>query len=328
MSLQRLLDVAREASGALYGVYTLEVEQQHFIAVFTNVDNTILSLSFDDARLWFAAWPVARLISLLSKLQFRHEAEILADLRGRHRCIAPDNTVYVLHGDVAIPLVRSRTTEELARQDKVQQALIETVDRFVAILRLVKDSAVSAVVIHFYNGPEHEPRYSLTQQLHVFAERRSLTLTPTDYETFDRLCTLVILPFRFEYIELAHENFSQSFIVEDIKLRLLLLMIALEVLFNDSQQELSYRISRGVATLLAADVAEARSIFAMAKGLYKMRSVLVHSGVAAKITEEHIGQLRSLVRRAVVRAAELGLTKDELSLRLTESGFGTLRAAT
>ena len=101
----------------------------------------------------------------------------------------------------------------------------------------------------------------------------------------------------------------------------LLLMIALEILFNVSHQELSYRVSRGTAIALAETRDDGREIFAAVRKFYGKRSKLVHTGEASVDAEDVIG-LRAYVRRAILSVGELKLPKAELGKRLDAAGFG------
>lgn len=95
----------------------------------------------------------------------------------------------------------------------------------------------------------------------------------------------------------------------------------MEVLFNDGGSELSYRISRGVAVLIGKNRKECSKIYSNIKKFYKMRSHLVHAGKSEGINIKDIYLLRYYVRKSISEIVRLGLSKDDLSVELTERGF-------
>lgn len=121
----------------------------------------------------------------------------------------------------------------------------------------------------------------------------------------------------------ALENFQQSYRVAQIELEFIALMIAFEALFNDGKQELRNKVARGCAVLLGKTKAASRIYFKEVRDLYDRRSVLVHTGDRSKISRQDVLLLKEYVRKSIVRVVQLGLTKEELSARLTEAGFGS-----
>ena len=82
----------------------------------------------------------------------------------------------------------------------------------------------------------------------------------------------------------------------------LLFAIALETLIlpESDSQELTYRLRVRVAHLLGKDRSRRAELSSTIRDLYKIRSKIVHSG-SYQVTDETLGQLRSIVKRAILR---------------------------
>lgn len=103
------------------------------------------------------------------------------------------------------------------------------------------------------------------------------------------------------------------------------LMMAMEAIFNDGKNELRNKVSRGGAVLLGKNINSSRRIFSDLKKLYDIRSSLVHTGDISKIGNEELLLLRSYVRQSLLRVMELNLSKQSLSIQLSENGFGSYK---
>jgi hypothetical protein len=74
----------------------------------------------------------------------------------------------------------------------------------------------------------------------------------------------------------------------------------LEALFNPSDSELRYRISRNAATLIGKTDVESKIIYKFINQIYSKRSKLVHTGIVGDaIRREEIATLRSYVRQSI-----------------------------
>jgi hypothetical protein len=82
----------------------------------------------------------------------------------------------------------------------------------------------------------------------------------------------------------------------------LLFAIALEamILPEGSNQELTYRLSLRVASLLGSGREQRAEVKESVKRLYKVRSAIVHSG-SYEVTDEDLGRLRTLTKGALLR---------------------------
>lgn len=130
------------------------------------------------------------------------------------------------------------------------------------------------------------------------------------------------LPFKLPFLQLAFENYELSYQTNNRNLSFLSLMISLETLFNPSEQELQYRISRNAAVFIGKDRDDSKLIFSEIKKLYGKRSKIVHTGESNIIGENDLLKLRYYVREAIKKINWINMEKDELLDLLNISGFG------
>lgn len=77
-------------------------------------------------------------------------------------------------------------------------------------------------------------------------------------------------------------------------------MIGLEALYLKETQELSYRLSHRVASLLGNTDEERRKVFKNVKRLYKKRSKLVH-GESVSVSWDEVKLVRKYLRESIKR---------------------------
>jgi hypothetical protein len=123
-------------------------------------------------------------------------------------------------------------------------------------------------------------------------------------------------------MKLAYGNFMASYHLDDPKLVFITLMMSLEILFNQSTTELRYRVSRSVAVLLGKSRNKSEKIAKDLRGLYDIRSKIVHTGECDDLEKQKIVLLRNYVRKCLLKLFALGIKKDELITLLNELGYG------
>lgn len=130
-------------------------------------------------------------------------------------------------------------------------------------------------------------------------------------------------PFNEPYIQLAFDNFIESHYIENPKLSMLMLMMALEALFSRGNSEISHTIARSCAVLLGEYRKDSREIYEEVKGYYNARSVLIHGQVSKKseVTLIDVYNLRDIVRRSINHLLTNRMEKDELICWLDEMGY-------
>ena len=122
-------------------------------------------------------------------------------------------------------------------------------------------------------------------------------------------------------VRLALQSYDLSFEVSNNNLAFLTLMTAQEALLNESHQELKFRVCRATAVLLGTSTQKSRRILSDMKKLYDKRSLLVHTGICKKFSEDDVNLLKEYVRQSIVRVIQLSIPKDKLTVRLSELGF-------
>lgn len=269
---------------------------------------------------------VVRTLALLDSLP---DYEIDFILSEQYEAIAPDGDfVYTVEGTVrtlAHPGPKA-TLNELGRVWASERLIELELDQRLQILRLAADTAADTVAFYLYNrSADGTPELSSSTRRGFFGTHWVKSLTAAEIALVNQLADSIALPFRSEYVALAHRHFEESFRVEDLKLQFLLLMIALEILYNDGHQELKYRIARGCGVLLGNSSEEGAAIYDEVRKLYDLRSIVVHAGKTQALDDNRVRSLRTIVRRSVLASVRLGLSKDAMSALLTQNGFGALQ---
>jgi len=132
------------------------------------------------------------------------------------------------------------------------------------------------------------------------------------------------LPFKVKEINLAFDNYEDSFETDNRSLSFLSLMMAMESLFNLGRGELRYRISRNCAVLLGKDLDDSIEIFKDIKEIYDTRSDLVHSGVSKKLNDDMVFRLKKYVRHSIIAMLYLNESKKVILAKLNLLGFGEI----
>lgn len=115
------------------------------------------------------------------------------------------------------------------------------------------------------------------------------------------------------------------------------LVSCLEMLLISGNNELRYKISRGVAVLLSEDKESGRELFDKMKILYDIRSKLVHEGeydyekFLNRFKVYPLEELKNIVNKSVRKFIEMNMdrsiTKKDLIKLINESGYGSLNLA-
>jgi hypothetical protein len=192
----------------------------------------------------------------------------------------------------------------------------------IKLMRLFKEGSIDIPCVYIYEKNERGKIEKMwSREGHSIDPNIHYHLSEDEKIELGVFLRQYTFPFSQSYIQLAIENFDQSYNNSNENLAFLSLMIAVEILFNDSASELKFRITRGMAVLLGKDKSDCRQIYVHMKKLYDKRSTLVHTGKAS-ISLEDVIVLRNGLRLSIKKLLHLGLSKAELSSRLLEQGFG------
>jgi len=157
--------------------------------------------------------------------------------------------------------------------------------------------------------------------LHIESQPK-YTLETSEIPNLQKFIEDIKLPFEKSFLQLAFENFELSYQTSNLNLAFLVLMIALESLFNPGLGELKYRISRNLAVLLGNSKEESKNIFTEIGKLYEERSKIIHGGRKYFTTRENLLKLRHCVRESIKEIFRIGKDKKTLLDLLNSRGFG------
>lgn len=134
-----------------------------------------------------------------------------------------------------------------------------------------------------------------------------------------------------EWLKLSIESFESAYEMADIKVRYILLMIALESIFNKSNREpIRHIISRHTALLLSDSREDFDQIFKQVQTLYDTRCDIVHGKSKTKDLEklksklpEHLAQLENITRQVILKCHWLKDIEDKETFfnYLNKKGF-------
>lgn len=209
-------------------------------------------------------------------------------------------------------------------EHKYQSNVSDYLEDKVRKLRLLKEGSIRISIEFYYSYEDDYLDLDSSTEHTLSCEHRLYTLTTDETYCANQLLTQDFSTKIPKYLQFALSNFEQSYQVAHKEFEFLSLMIALEALLNDGKTELRLRIARGCAILLGETLEESREVFKLARDLYDKRSVLVHTGDRNKIADGDVLLMKDLVRRALKKALELKLSKQDFSSLLMESGFGSL----
>jgi len=164
--------------------------------------------------------------------------------------------------------------------DSIYGLVTKNLKEFLQLLHLYKEGDIySPFWIAYSVGYDDEIEVLLAGGgCSTYHHPEIFTLSDAEIEDAQKFLDSTELSLKNEYLQLAHENFEESYTVLNPSLSFLSLMIASEILFNPGYGEISYRISRNFAVLLGTSVEDARIVQKKIKVLYRKRSEVVHSG--------------------------------------------------
>lgn len=169
--------------------------------------------------------------------------------------------------------------------------------------KLIDVHSASTNFTHFY----YEPKFSLKN---------------SNVEELNECLKIIKIPLEKQWLNLALENYNQSFKSFELNLSFLSLMISLETLFNPGEYELKYRISRNTAVFLGNfNAMDSKKIYSEIKKLYDDRSKIVHTGRNDIIDDSDLLKLRGYVRESIRLMIKHNIDKDDLLERLNILGF-------
>jgi hypothetical protein len=219
-------------------------------------------------------------------------------------------------------VVDLRNSEFWGDRHRFADAILRVIEVQTKLCRLYQRGGIEIPASFMFEFGEHDLVMESSSTSDRSVEYDAFHVLPRDVAPLQKFIDNVG-PWDFpDYIILAMSYFHQSFNDLELHSAFLLLMICCEVLFNDGQAELRYKVSRGLAVLTGHTASRCNQIFDRTQELYVKRSHLVHRGDAKRIKEEDIQFLRDRLRTALKILMKCKWSKDELRARVNASGFG------
>jgi hypothetical protein len=190
------------------------------------------------------------------------------------------------------------------------------------LMRLFKEGSIFMPAHYLYELVDGTLRTNIHGHTHLHIPLGPVySLENSELQGLQEFLSETNLPFNEPFLELAFENFEQSYHTQNLNLSFLSLMISMETLFNVADRELRYRVSRNCAVLLGKDLKKSKEIFKEIKELYDKRSKIVHTG-GPKIKRSDLLILRNFVRESIKEINKMKVNKEKLLEFLNLSGFG------
>ena len=154
----------------------------------------------------------------------------------------------------------------------------------------------------------------------ILSFHHNFSLNDSERSAFEKLSKEEVIPFRQPFLGLAFRHFESSFETPSNEQAFISLLIALEIVLQPDAK--GYFMSKNAANLLADSVDEKRRIMTDVRELYDARNKIVHQGMYRNpggrsapfdIEEYLLPKARNYAQRVIVRAAELGKDKTQLS---------------
>ena len=190
------------------------------------------------------------------------------------------------------------------------------------LMRLFKEGNILMPLSYYYYEDRGIPKSFMQASTTLPISRELYHLEDSEIPELQKFLKEFTLPFQKDFLQLAFENFEESYHVTKRHLAFLSLMIGLEALFNPGGGETRYRVSRNVAVLLGRNREDSKAIFENVKKLYDKRSKVIHSGKVDEIEEVDVLNLRNYLRESIKKIYRMGVEKDELLEKLNEAGYG------
>lgn len=292
------------------------------MGILANVDESILRVNLDHG-FKITSMPGADGIKFISNLEHLPLMETHKKLISL--CCRYDKLYYIdysfksdieIDGEGMITKVPTEVTN--LKNNFVPEYLIPVI----RLMRLFKQGNICMPLHYFYYIDNNSPKLYISAETTLYISQELCTLEGSEILELQKFIQNTTLPFKEPFLQLAFENFELSYQTHNINLSFLSLMISLETLFNPSEQELRYRISRNTAIVLGKEYNDSKKIFSEVKNLYDKRSNIVHTGKSNLIKNEDLLKLRQYVRESIKEINKIGKNKDELLDLLNSYGFG------
>lgn len=190
----------------------------------------------------------------------------------------------------------------------------------VRLIRLFKHGNISAPLQAGYFANGAGP-YMHTEDWIPIWYHQTLHLEPEDIKELEAFLSDHSLPFDDPLANLAFDSFEETYNILNRRLAFLACLVSIECLMNPGVGEVTYRISRNVATLLGRGKKDSQAIFEEIGRLYKVRSKIVHGNNSTLDLDNDLERARDFSRAIIKVYLKTKMAKKELMKLLSETGF-------
>lgn len=319
----------------MQGRLTKQKKRIYFLGFLANTDSSILNIKLDyDFKIEeMLEDKGAVIVCMLEKLPYKHAfMELLLHVPSLHLCLNNSEKKFYYISNSVDSYVEMDEKGSLTNTppgfSNLQRLVSDYLSPVIRLMRLFKEGSICMPQEYYYFMDNSTPKsfVSMRKTLDISPEPK-YTLEDSEIPDLQKFIKNTKMPFTKSFLQLAFENFEQSYHTANRNLSFLSLMIGLESLFNRADQELSYTISRNTAVLLGKNKKDADNIYQEMKKLYSKRSSIVHSGRSNIVDNDDVQKLRHYLRESIKEINKIGKNKDELFNLLNSCGFGERQVA-
>jgi hypothetical protein len=314
----------------------MSIKKVFSLCFLSNVDSTISKLKLNNG-FKIEEMSYTEGIDLLCQFENMTEMQAYSNLVSFYRLIQSDEPQCTPREKQFYVIVNSynceinmdnegRITEWDFDEDAKHDMIIhQYLNPTIKLMRLFKDGNIGIPLRYEYIYEGNKPKSFCRVSLKKPVSYGIFTIEDSKVKQLQEFINNTKIPFS-DNIQLAFDNFNQSYDIDNENLSFLSLMICMEIFFNPvDQRELKNRISKGAAILIGKDRDDSINIYKDIKKLYDKRSSLVHSGKS--ITRVDLQKLRQYVRKSIKKILEidevkLGKNLEEFKKTLNLCGMG------
>lgn len=304
----------------------MAIETIHFCGLLGNVDSSILKVHLDHG-FKIGQLSIDECVQFVAKQERTTESEAGSKIFMTYPCLnVEEQCCYLITNSFEADIEFNPDGTVKPFPPELMQFQMQLHDGYLVptlrLIRLYKEGNICLPITYRYAQNPAAPFAKSRGEKSSSIRRDLFSIQESEILELQQFIQTTKLPFTNPHLELALENFEVSCSVQDDSLSFLSLMIAMEVLLNPGDSELTYRVSRNTAVLLGKDKADAESVFAEIKRLYGKRSKIVHTGKKNIIGKDDLLRLRHYVRESIKEAYKINKSKEDLLSLLNSHGFG------
>jgi len=294
----------------------------NFIGLLSNVDSSITNMEFEHG---FKAESLSmnEFMDFFSTLRCSSTSDIQRDLLTGSCISFSENRVCFITNSIEDEVETKTGNDFISALPYIEfesKLVNQYLENTLLLMRLFKEGNIRLASYYYYYLIDSKPERVASMHRSSSFSLKPYTINNNEIPEIKSFLEKTKIPFKNTLYQLALENYELSYRAGENHLAFLSLMISLETLFNPSETELTYRISRNIATLLGNKNKASSTIYEDVKKLYNKRSKLIHKG-ENKITTDDLILLRAYVRDSIKAMNTKGLDRDKILKILHAKGF-------